>query len=100
MKLNWNCTGNEITGQQLNTYYATLAAEENDITRLNRSFELLEGKCIKVIQVAALAYLFKSEYQRLQFVKFTSYFLNDPQNKWILADLFSYENMRAEVAQL
>lgn len=95
-----HCTGDEITGEQLNTYYASLAAEENDIARLNRSFELLEGKCMKVVQVAALAYLYKSEYQRLQFVKFTSYFLSDPQNKSILADLFSYENMRAEVAQL
>ena len=95
-----SCTGNEISGKELNTYYSTLAGEDNDISRLNRAFELLEGKCMKVVQVAALAYLFKSEYQRLQFVKFTSYFLHDPENKLILADLFQYENMRAEVAQL
>ncbi|MFK7783812.1 MAG: beta-propeller fold lactonase family protein [Crocinitomicaceae bacterium] len=94
------CTGNELTGEQLNTTYLALASEENDISRLNKAFELLEGKCIKVVQVAALAYLFKSEYQRLQFVKFSSYFLSDPGNKMILADLFQYENMRTEVAQL
>jgi 6-phosphogluconolactonase (cycloisomerase 2 family) len=95
-----SCTGDEIAGKQLNTYYSALAAEDNDISRLNRAFELLEGKCMKVVQVAALAYLFKSEYQRLQFVKFTSYFLHDPGNKLILADLFQYENMRTEVSQL
>lgn len=95
-----SCTGNEITNKELSTCYAALAAEESDISRLNRSFQLLEGKCMKVVQVAALAYLFQSEYQRLQFVKFTSYFLHDPENKRILADLFQYENMRAEVAQL
>ena len=95
-----SCTGDEVSGEMLNAYWQTLAAEESDVSRLNRSFELLEGKCLKVVQVAALAYLFKSEYQRLQFVKFTSYFLHDPQNKNILVDLFQYENMRYEVAQL
>lgn len=94
------CTGNELTGEQLNSTYSALASQGDDISRLNKAFELLEGKCIKVVQVAALAYLFKSEYQRLQFVKFSSYFLSDPQNKMILTDLFQYENMRTEVSQL
>jgi hypothetical protein len=95
-----SCTGDEVSGEMLNAHWETLASEEMDVSRLNRSFELLEGKCLRVVQVAALAYLFKSEYQRLQFVKFTSYFLLDSDNKHILVDLFQYENMRSEVAQL
>ena len=95
-----SCNGNEVTVEMLSEYWGILAAEESDISRLDRAHGLPEVKCLKVVQVAGLVYLFKSEYQRLQFVKFASYFLHDPENKLILADLFQYENMRAEVAQM
>lgn len=95
-----SCNGNELSSEAFRDVYSKLAAEGDDVSRLNRSFELLEGKCIKVVQASGLAYLFTSEYQRLQFVKFIAYFLHDPQNKHMLADLFQYENMRTEVLSL
>lgn len=95
-----SCNGDALSNQEFRAIYGKLASEETDISRLNRSFELLEGKCIKVVQASGLAYLFDSEYQRLQFVKFISYFLSDAENKHMLADLFQYENMRDEVRNL
>lgn len=92
--------GNGISGKELSAIRTALAAETSDITRLERSYELLEGKYIKTVQAAGLAYLFKSEFKRLEFVKFISYFLADPQNKHMLAELFQYENMQAEVRNL
>ncbi len=81
-----NCTDEDVSVEMLNNYWKIFAAEESDISCHNSALRLLEWKCMRVVQVAALAYLFKSKYQQLQFVKFTSYFLHDSQNKHILTD--------------
>ncbi len=93
-------TGETLSHKDVDRIMGQLKSEESDVTRLDKAFQLLEGKSVKVVQAVGLAYTFKSEYQRLQFIKFMSYFLRDPENKSLLADLFRYENMRAEVRRL
>jgi hypothetical protein len=94
------CDGEEISSKEFGEIWNALASEESDIVRLEKSFGLIEGKCMKVVQAAALSYLFNSEYKRLEFVKFVSYFLYDKENVHLLAEVFQYDRMRAEVLDL
>lgn len=71
-----------------------LSAESTDAKKLDICYEQLEGKSMKTVQVAALAMLFSSEYKRLEFVKFMSYFTSDKENYKILVDLFTFETIK------
>jgi 6-phosphogluconolactonase (cycloisomerase 2 family) len=81
---------------EMTSIHRKLQAETSDTRRLDLSYALLEGKKLKIIQVASMAMLFKSEYKRLEFVKFASYFVDDPQYLKILEDLFTYESIRKD----
>ena len=81
---------------EMTTIHRKLQAESSDTRRLDLSYALLEGKSLKIIQIASMAMTFKSEYKRLEFVKFTSYFASDPENLNMLEDLFTYESIRKD----
>jgi hypothetical protein len=52
------------------------------------------------MQVASIAMLFESEYQRLEYVKFEYYFVNDKENYKQLGDLFTYDSILKEFNKL
>lgn len=96
-----NSNGSSTTSNQnaiSKEFYADiwkkLSAEPSDAKKLDICYEQLEGKSMKTVQIAALAMLFNSEYKRLEFVKFMSYFTSDKENYKILVDLFSYETIK------
>lgn len=89
-----NSNQNAISKEFYADIWKKLSAEPSDAKKLDICYEQLEGKSMKTVQVAALAMLFNSEYKRLEFVKFMSYFTSDKENFKILVDLFSYETIK------
>lgn len=77
-----------------------LQAETSDTKRLDLCYKLLEGKALSTMQVATIAMLFDSEYQRLEYVKFEYYFVNDKEHYKQLSDLFTYESILQEFNKL
>jgi len=82
-----------LSKEQFNEVMKKLQAEQSDTKRLDMCYELLEGRSFKTMQAYSVGMLFNSEYKRLEFVKFASYFISDKENFKQLADLFSYENI-------
>ncbi|MFM9984265.1 MAG: beta-propeller fold lactonase family protein [Flavobacteriales bacterium] len=89
-----NSSENELTA-----IHKRLQSETSDTKRLDLCYALLEGKSLKTIQIASIAMLFQSEYKRLEFVKFASYFVSDKEHYSILEDLFTYESIRKDFRQ-
>lgn len=77
-----------------------LKAETSDTKRMDLCYKLLEGKALSTMQVASIAMLFDSEYQRLEYVKFEYYFVNDKENYKQLGDLFTYDSILQEFNKL
>jgi 6-phosphogluconolactonase (cycloisomerase 2 family) len=77
-----------------------LEAEASDTRRLDLCYKLLEGKALSTVQVASIAMLFESEYQRLEYVKFEYYFVNDREHYKLLSDLFTYDSILQEFNKL
>lgn len=77
-----------------------LQAETSDSRRLDLCYKLLEGKALSTMQVASVAMLFESEYQRLEYVKFEYYFVNDKEHYKQLGDLFTYDSILQEFNKL
>ncbi len=85
-----------IVEDEMTAIHRKLQAESSDTRRLDLGYALLEGKSLKTIQIASMAMLFKSEYKRLEFVKFATYFASDQEYLPILEDLFTYESIRKD----
>lgn len=77
-----------------------LQAETSDTKRMDMCYKLLEGKALSTMQVASIAMLFDSEYQRLEYVKFEYYFVNDKEHYKQLSDLFTYDSILQEFNKL
>jgi hypothetical protein len=77
-----------------------LQAETSDTKRMDLCYQLLEGKALSTMQVASIAMLFDSEYQRLEYVKFEYYFVNDKEHYKQLSDLFTYDSILQEFNKL
>lgn len=77
-----------------------IQAETSDTKRMDLCYKLLEGKAVSTMQVASIAMLFESEYQRLEYVKFEYYFVNDKENYKQLGDLFTYPSILQEFNKL
>lgn len=77
-----------------------LQAETSDTQRMDLCYKLLEGKALSTMQVASIAMLFDSEYQRLEYVKFEYYFVNDKEHYKQLGDLFTYDSILQEFNKL
>lgn len=86
--------------EKFNEVRKQLQAETSDTKRLDLCYQLLEGKSVSTVQVATIAMLFDSEYQRLQYVKFEYYFVNDKEHYKQLGDLFTYDSILKEFNQL
>lgn len=91
-----NSSQNAISKEFYADIWKKLSAEPTDAKKLDICYEQLEGKSMKTVQVAALAMLFNSEYKRLEFVKFMSYFTSDKENYKILVDLFTFETIKED----
>lgn len=87
-------SANAISKELYAEAWKKISAESSDGTRLDLSYQLLEGKSMKTVQIAAMAMLFTSEYKRLEFVKFMSYFVIDKENYRLLVDLFTYDSIK------
>lgn len=77
-----------------------LQAETSDTKRMDLCYKLLEGKALSTMQVASIAMLFDSEYQRLEYVKFEYHFVNDKEHYKQLSDLFTYDSILQEFNKL
>ena len=83
-----------ISKELYSEVWKKLMIETSDAKRMDICFEQLEGKSMKTVQIAAMAMLFTSEYKRLEFVKFMSFFTSDKENYKILVDLFTFDTIK------
>jgi 6-phosphogluconolactonase (cycloisomerase 2 family) len=102
-----NSTTSQPTGpvsdfpkDKFNEVRKELQAETSDTKRMDLCYKLLEGKALSTMQVASIAMLFDSEYQRLEYVKFEYYFVTDKENYKLLSDLFTYDSILQEFNKL
>lgn len=86
--------------EKFNEIRKKLQAETSDTQRMDLCYKLLEGKALSTMQVASIAMLFDSEYQRLEYVKFEYYFVNDKEHYKQLGDLFTYDSILQEFNKL
>lgn len=93
-------TGSDFTKDKFNEARKKLQAETSDTKRMDLCYKLLEGKALSTMQVASIAMLFDSEYQRLEYVKFEYYFVNDKEHYKQLSDLFTYDSILQEFNKL
>lgn len=85
-----------ITKEFYEETWRKLQMETSDAKKMDLCYDQLEGQSMKTVQVAAMAILFNSEYKRLEFVKFMSYFTSDKENYKILVDLFTYSAIKED----
>lgn len=83
-----------ISKELYSEVWKKLMVESSDAKRMDICFEQLEGKSMKTVQIAAMAMLFTSEFKRLEFVKFMSFFTSDKENYKILVDLFTFDTIK------
>lgn len=93
-------TVSDFAKDEFNDIRKKLQAETSDTKRMDLCYELLEGKALSTMQVASIALLFDSEYQRLEYVKFEYYFVSDKENYKLLSDLFTYDSILQEFNKL